>query len=256
MSDGTQTAQRRSEALGLRFSQVSKTFPDGTEAFSDITFDLHRGEFFSLVGPSGCGKSTILRVAAALLDHTAGSVERTSDSVGFVFQDPNLLPWRTVHANVELFLQLQGVPRSQRAGAVDEALELVGLSGFAGHLPHQLSGGMRMRASVARSLSLRPPVFLFDEPFGALDEITRQRLNEEVNRLFMHERFAGLFITHSIVEAVFLSTRVLVMSSRPGRITASFDVPFPFPRTEELRYELEFAALAAQVSEAMKVAHA
>ena len=239
----------------LEFTDVAKVFPDGTEAFRGVSLKLRAGDFCSLVGPSGCGKSTILRVAAGLLEPTSGQVGRRDNRVGFVFQEPTLLPWRSVQKNVELFLQLQGVPRQQRTARARAAIDLVGLEQFADHLPHQLSGGMKMRVSVARSLALSPPVFLFDEPFGALDEITRQRLNEELIRLFVHEKFAGLFVTHSIFEAVFLSTRVLVMTPRPGRIVATFDVPFPFPRTAGIRFDSAFSELASEVSASMLEAH-
>jgi NitT/TauT family transport system ATP-binding protein len=161
-----------------------------------------------------------------------------------------------VAKNVELLAELQAVPKAERRQAVAATIELVGLRGFEDKYPRQLSGGMRMRASLARSLVLNPRVFLFDEPFGALDEITRERLNSELLALFQHEGFASLFITHSITEAVYLSTRVAVMSPRPGRIVAEFDVPFGYPRTHDLRYEPEFAALAGEVSHALRESHA
>jgi NitT/TauT family transport system ATP-binding protein len=175
----------------------------------------------------------------------------TSDHLGFVFQDANLLPWRSVRRNVGLFLELQGVSADEMAPTVDAAIEMVGLTQFVDHLPRQLSGGMKMRVSLARALALNPQLFLFDEPFGALDEITRERLNEEVSSLFLRERFAGLFVTHSISEAVFMSTRVIVMSPRPGRIVASFDIPFSYPRDSELRFSPEFAACSAEISHAL-----
>jgi NitT/TauT family transport system ATP-binding protein len=228
-----------------------KAFQDGTVAFEDVDLVLHRGEFVSIVGPSGCGKSTILKVAAGLLPLSEGSMTTTSDHLGFVFQDANLLPWRSVRRNVGLFLELQGVSADEMAPTVDAAIEMVGLTQFVDHLPRQLSGGMKMRVSLARALALNPQLFLFDEPFGALDEITRERLNEEVSSLFLRERFAGLFVTHSISEAVFMSTRVIVMSPRPGRIVASFDIPFSYPRDSELRFSPEFAACSAEISHAL-----
>ncbi|MDY7105177.1 MAG: ABC transporter ATP-binding protein [Actinomycetota bacterium] len=239
----------------LRFDGVSKTFPDGTHALADISFDVRAGEFVTVVGPSGCGKSTILKLATGLIPKSSGTIELPDENVGYVFQDATLLPWRTVARNVELFCELHDVPKADRARLAAEAIELVGLSGFEKHHPKRLSGGMKMRVSLARSLTLNPGLFLFDEPFGALDEITRERLNDEVLRLFLHECFGGLFITHSINEAIFLSTRVLVMSARPGRMIAEFDVPFAYPRRPELRFEPEFAELGGQVSEALRGGH-
>jgi NitT/TauT family transport system ATP-binding protein len=235
----------------LSFRHISMTFPDGTHALEDVTFDVSKGEFVTLVGPSGCGKSTILRIAAGLLTQTSGTVEVDRERLGYVFQDATLLPWRTVAQNVALFAELHSVPPEERRRLVADAIALVGLEGFEDHYPKALSGGMRMRASLARTLTLEPPVFLFDEPFGAVDEITRSRLNEETLALFARERFAGLFVTHSIAEAVFLSTRVLVMSSRPGTIVEAFDVPFEYPRTPELRFGADFAELSGRVSHAL-----
>ena len=172
--------------------------------------------------------------------------------IGYVFQDPTLMPWRTVRGNVELLAELDGLPRDQRRRLGQQAIDLVGLTGFEHHYPKSLSGGMRMRCSLARTLTLQPPIMLFDEPFGAVDEITRERLNEETLRLFDDQRFAGLFITHSISEAVFLSSRVLVMSPRPGRIIAEIDVPFPYPRDPDLRFDPQFAAISAEVSHTLR----
>lgn len=204
------------------------------------------------MGPSGCGKSTLLRIASGLETQTQGSCAVDRDSIGYVFQDATLLPWRTVQRNIELLAELHGETKAECQRRAQEAISLVGLDGFADKYPRQLSGGMRMRASLARSLVMKPRVFLFDEPFGALDEITRERLNDELLGLFQREGFAGLFITHSIAEAVYMSTRVLVMSPRPGRITASFDIPFAYPRDHDLRYSPEFAELCGQVSHALR----
>jgi len=239
----------------LAFRDVTKTFPDGTVALSGVSFDVRQGEFVTVVGPSGCGKSTLLRIASGLEPHTGGEVDIDRDKLGYVFQDATLLQWRTVQHNVELLAELHGIPKPERRQLADAAIETVGLTGFERHYPKMLSGGMRMRVSLARSLTLKPPVFLFDEPFGALDEITRERLNEECLRLFQLEGFAGLFITHSISEAVFLSTRVLVMSARPGRIVGDFDIPFPYPRPPELRFEPAFAELSGRVSAALRGAY-
>jgi NitT/TauT family transport system ATP-binding protein len=251
------TTVERSSPLGatpdpseplLAFDGVGKTFPDGTVALDGVDLRVAPGEFVTVVGPSGCGKSTLLRIASGLDTATEGSVAVAASKIGYVFQDPTLLPWRTVQANVELLAELEGLPRAERRRLAREALELVGLSEFAGNLPHTLSGGMRMRVSLARSLTMQPEAFLFDEPFGALDEITRQRLNDELLALFATNRFAGLFVTHSVSEACFLSTRVVVLSGRPGRVLASFDVPFEYPRPPELRYSEAFGHIAGAVS--------
>lgn len=230
-------------------------FPDGTEALDNVTFSVDKGEFVTIVGPSGCGKSTLLRIASGLLKASSGDVDMDPSGIGYVFQDATLMPWRTVWRNVGLLAELHGVPKAERSRRVREAIDLVGLTGFEGHFPKALSGGMKMRASLARTLTMKPPVFLFDEPFGAVDEITRERLNEETLRLFEQERFAGLFITHSISEAVFLSTKVLVMSARPGRIVESVDVPFAYPRQPEIRFDPEFGEMSARISHALRGAH-
>ena len=240
----------------LSFSNVGMIFPDGTEALTNVTFDLAPREFVTIVGPSGCGKSTILRIASGLLQQTSGEVSVNRERLGYVFQDATLMEWRTVQGNVELLAELQGFGVKERKQKAAEAIELVGLRGFENHYPKSLSGGMKMRVSLARTLTLEPPVFLFDEPFGALDEITRERLNEETLKLFEKERFAGLFITHSISEAVFLSTRVHVMSARPGTLIATFDVPFDYPRDPDLRFEKGFRELSREVSHALLEAHA
>jgi NitT/TauT family transport system ATP-binding protein len=239
----------------LSFENVSMTFDDGTKALDNVSLSINAGEFVTVVGPSGCGKSTLLRIASNLEANTGGTCTIDRNSIGYVFQDATLMPWRTVARNVELIAELHKLPKAERNQLATEAIELVGLSGFEDKYPRQLSGGMRMRASLARSLVMKPKVFLFDEPFGALDEITRERLNDELLRLFQHEGFAGLFITHSITEAVYMSTRVLVMSARPGKIIASFDVPFSYPRNHDLRYEPEFAELCGKISHALRGAH-
>lgn len=239
----------------LEFDSVGMTFPDGTRALEDVSFTVSPGEFVTVVGPSGCGKSTLLRIASNLEKNTTGSCTVDRDSIGYVFQDATLMPWRTVIKNVELIAELHKVPKSERRELAREAIDLVGLTGFDDKYPRQLSGGMKMRASLARSLVMKPKVFLFDEPFGALDEITRERLNDELLALFQREGFAGLFITHSITEAVYMSTRVLVMSARPGRILSSYDVPFEYPRSHDLRYEPAFAELCGEISHALRGAH-
>jgi NitT/TauT family transport system ATP-binding protein len=246
---GTTTSPR------LRFEHLSMVFPDGTHAIDDVSFSVDPGEFVTVVGPSGCGKSTLLRIASGLTEHTGGVCDVNRDSIGYVFQDATLLPWRTVQKNVELNAELHGMPKAERVAKAAEAIELVNLVGHEDKYPKQLSGGMKMRCSLARSLVLNPQIFLFDEPFGALDEITRERLNDELINLLNSEKFAALFITHSIAEAVFMSTRVLVMSGRPGRILADIEVPFEYPRRPELRYEPAFAELSGRVSEHLKEAH-
>lgn len=241
-----------STAPVLSLVGVRKRFGDGTVALDGVDLTVRRGEFVTVVGPSGCGKSTLLRLASRLSGLTAGAMDVQAGKLGYVFQDATLLPWRTVRSNVELLAELDHLPRDERRRRAAEAIKLVGLSDFVRHRPRQLSGGMRMRVSLARSLTLEPDLFLFDEPFGALDEITRERLNDELISLFLARRFAALFITHSVAEAVFLSTRVLVMSPRPGRIVAEFPVPFVYPRDPSLRYTQEFSALAGQVSRSLR----
>lgn len=231
------------------------TFDEGTKALDNVSFAIEAGEFVTVVGPSGCGKSTLLRIASNLEANTGGTCAIDRNSIGYVFQDATLMPWRTVSRNVELIAELHKLPKAERLQLASEAIHLVGLDGFEDKYPRQLSGGMRMRASLARSLVMKPKVFLFDEPFGALDEITRERLNDELLRLFQHEGFAGLFITHSITEAVYMSTKVLVMSARPGKIIASFDVPFAYPRSHDLRYEPAFGELCGKISHALRGAH-
>lgn len=239
----------------LDFSNVQMQFPNGTIALEGVDLTVNRGEFVTVVGPSGCGKSTLLRIASGLEHASEGTAQVKTDRIGYVFQDATLLPWRTVEDNVELLAELNGQSKKDRKLKAQEAIDLVGLSGFEKNLPKQLSGGMRMRTSLARSLTLEPELFLFDEPFGALDEITRERLNDELLRLFVEKQFAGLFITHSVSEAVYLSTRVIVMSGRPGSIVDTFDVPFPMPRSPEIRFEAEFAKLVGEVSHALREGH-
>lgn len=232
------------QRVNMRFGRVA--------ALESFDMDVARGEFVALVGPSGCGKSTVLRLASGLIDVTAGTIERATDNVGYVFQDATLMPWRTVRGNVELLGELEGMERAERRRKGDEVLELVRLTEFADHFPLALSGGMKMRASLARSLLLDPDLFLFDEPFGALDQISRARLNEELMALYGAKRFSSVFVTHSVDEATFLATRVLVMCARPGRVVAEFGVPFGYPRDPSIRYQPEFSKLAGEIAEALK----
>jgi NitT/TauT family transport system ATP-binding protein len=235
-------------AAALEFTGVGKRFSTGTLATTGIDLRIERGEFVAVVGPSGCGKSTLLRMAAGLSRPTAGRVDVAPGGVGYVFQDATLLPWRSVNRNVALPAELKQLPKSERQRRVAAAVELVGLTGFERHLPRMLSGGMRMRVSLARALLLEPDLCLFDEPFGALDELTRERLNDELLRLYTTRRFTGVFVTHSVTEAVFLASRVVLMSPRPGRILADVPVPFGYPRHRDLRFTPEFTALTALVS--------
>ncbi|RSM46416.1 ABC transporter ATP-binding protein [Amycolatopsis balhimycina DSM 5908] len=239
----------------LDFRDVDLVFPDGTAALDGVDLTVDRGEFVSIVGPSGCGKSTLLRIASGLESASGGAADVSTSRIGYVFQDATLLPWRSVQGNVELLAELNRAAKVDRTAKAAAAIGLVGLNGFEKHLPKQLSGGMKMRVSLARSLTLDPELFLFDEPFGALDEITRERLNDELLRLFTEQRFAGLFVTHSVSEAVYLSTKVVVMSGRPGSIVARFDVPFPMPRDPDIRFTPEFAELVGDVSHALRKGH-
>ena len=236
----------------ISLARVDKRFPDGTEALAGIDLSVAPGQFVSVVGPSGCGKSTMLRIAAGLTQPTDGSVSVPTDQIAYVFQDPTLLPWRSVLANVELLGELCGLPKRERRRRADAAIRLVGLDGAARKGPRELSGGMRMRVSLARSLTLQPELFLLDEPFGTLDEITRQRLNDELLQLFMSQRFAALFVTHSVTEAVYLSTQVIALTARPGRVLDRFEVPFDYPRAPELRFDPEFTRVAARVSACLR----
>jgi NitT/TauT family transport system ATP-binding protein len=225
-------------------------------ALADVDLSVGAGEFVSVVGPSGCGKSTLLRLAAGLSRPTAGEIALRSDRIAYVFQDPTLLPWRSALANVELVGELHRLSKTERRDKARAALATVGLGEFENQLPAQLSGGMRMRVSLARGLVLEPDIFFFDEPFGALDEITRLRMQEELQRLLNTATFSALFITHSVSEAVYLSNRVVVMSARPGRILHEVAIPFDYPRPAELRYQAEFGQLAGEVSAALLEGHA
>jgi NitT/TauT family transport system ATP-binding protein len=236
----------------LAFEHVSKTFPDGTRALDDVTVEVEPGEMVAIVGPSGCGKSTLLRLASHLTDPSSGQIHVGPGNLGYVFQDATLLPWRTVQTNVELLAELSGIGKKERRTRAAQAIALTGLSGFENHRPRALSGGMRMRVSLARSLTMHPNIFLFDEPFGALDEITREHLGGELLNLFERERFSGLFVTHSVSEAAFLATRVVVMSPRPGRVVNEIRIPFAYPRAPELRFDPEFAAVAGQISASLR----
>ena len=241
---------------------VSKRF-EGTDvvALQDIDLEVGKGEFLSLIGPSGCGKSTLLRIVGDLIKPSEGRVvvnrkpaqqARADRDYGIVFQDAVLFDWRTVEKNIALPLELVGWDRRRRADRVRDLLELVELSGFERHHPWQLSGGMQQRVAIARALSFEPPLLLMDEPFGALDEMTRERMNLELLRIWQQTRSTVVFVTHSIAEAVFLSTRVAVMSPRPGRITGIVDVDLPQPRGVETREQPRFAELVREVRRTLR----
>jgi NitT/TauT family transport system ATP-binding protein len=248
----------------VEITSVSKEFKGGTVALRDIDLAIEQGEFISLIGPSGCGKSTLLRIVGDLIEPSAGAVTvngktarqaRRDHDYGIVFQDAVLYNWRTVAKNVALPLELAKWDRDRRAKRVEEMLELVELQGFGDHHPWQLSGGMQQRVSIARALSFDPALLLMDEPFGALDEMTRERLNAELLRIWQASGSTVVFVTHSIAEAVFLSTRVIVMSARPGRISKVIPIDLPQPRTQATREEPRFFELATQVREALHGVH-
>jgi NitT/TauT family transport system ATP-binding protein len=241
---------------------VAKEFGRGqVQALTGIDLDIRPGEFVSLIGPSGCGKSTLLRIVGDLIQPSAGEVvvngkrahqARVDRDYGIVFQDAVLFDWRTVEKNISLPLEMMRWDRRRRAERVRELVELVELKGFEGHHPWQLSGGMQQRVSIARALSFDPSLLLMDEPFGALDEMTRERLNLELLRIWERSGSTVVFVTHSIAEAVFLSTRVVVMSARPGRIVGIVDVDLPQPRTTETREEPRFAELIRDVRQLLR----
>ena len=230
---------------------VGLTYPDGTHALTNTSVSVAAGEFVSIVGPSGCGKSTLLRLASGLIPPTSGNIARTG-TVQFVFQDSTLLPWRSVRRNISLNLELQKIEKTEIADRTNSALALVGLLDSAEKLPRQLSGGMKMRTSLARSLVCDPDMYLFDEPFAALDEFSRERLNIELRTMLSTRNAASLFVTHSIAEAVFLSHRVLVMSPCPGTIVQEFAIPFGPDRQQDLRYSPEFARLSGEIAQSLR----
>ena len=239
--------------LMARLEKVGKTFPNGVEALRDVDMEISRGEFLSLLGPSGCGKSTILRLLSGLAGPSLGFVNwlSTEHDLGFVFQEPTLMPWATVSDNVWLPLRLQGLSRSAARPKVEEALAKVGLSGFERSYPRELSGGMKMRVSIARALVTRPALLLMDEPFAALDEITRMKLNDDLLALKHELNATVVFVTHSVYESVYLSDRIVVMAPRPGRVVAEIAVPAPPPRDEEFRLRLEYAEICRETSQAL-----
>lgn len=244
------------ETVGL-----GRSFADGTQALADVALTVRQGGFVAIVGPSGCGKTTLLRIIAGLEAATAGNLSWNpqppkAGDIGFVFQEPTLLPWASVWDNIYLPLRLAGRTRKDAAGSVDDAIRLVGLDGFAAALPRQLSGGMKMRVSVARALATRPRLLLMDEPFAALDEITRFRLNDDLLRIWAASGATVVFITHSVFEAAYLAERVVVLSPRPGRVVADIEVNLPFPRTADLRTDAAYGAICRTIAARLAEAHA
>jgi len=248
----------------VRIAGVSKQFGNGTLAVRDVNLDLAQGEFVSLLGPSGCGKSTLLRMVAGLGAPSAGSIDwptttydsagRPERDLGFVFQDPTLMPWATAIANVMMPLVLKSMRKAEAEARAAEMLALVGLKGFEKAYPRELSGGMKMRVSIARALVTRPRILLMDEPFAALDEITRHRLNDDLLSLWWQNRFTAVFVTHSVFESVYLSQRIVVMAARPGRVMADLEVDAPYPRDDLFRTSAEYAHLCRVASETLKKA--
>ena len=246
----------------IALTGVTKRYGAGALALQDISMQVERGEFVTLLGPSGCGKSTLLRLVSGLSHSTSGSIQvngMTPDNarqlMSFIFQDPTLMPWRTVEQNVGLSLELEHAARALRTERVAAMLHLVGLTHFARCYPRELSGGMKMRASIARALVSRPRILLLDEPFAALDEMTRDRMNEELLRLYEEQQWTVLFVTHSVAEAVFLSSRVVILSPHPGRIAHDVPIGLPWPRTAMLRDSPAFEQTITGVSRLLRGVH-
>lgn len=246
----------------VNMDNVSKVYPNGKIAVQNVSLDIHQGEFISFVGPSGCGKSTIFNMISGIIDHSTGNLEilgttprlaqQQSTDVSFVFQEPTLLPWRSVLDNVMLPLEFRNFTKKEKNEKARHILDMVGLSDYTKALPRELSGGMKMRVSIARALVAKPKLLLMDEPFGALDEITRQNLQSELLRIWETEKMTVLFITHNVFEAVYLSTKIAVMTPSPGKIESIVEVPLPFPRKEDFRTSHDFSDIAAKVSRDLK----
>jgi NitT/TauT family transport system ATP-binding protein len=244
----------------VEFMEVTKSYKDRM-VLDTTNLRVAKGEFVTLIGPSGCGKSTVLKLISGLTMPSSGRVgvaglspKDARQTISYIFQDPTLLPWRPVRQNVGLGLELDGVSRAQRMEKTSRLLQLVGLEPVASAYPRELSGGMKMRVSIARALATRPQLLLMDEPFAALDEMARDRLNEELLRLRDEQNWTAVFVTHSVAEAVFLSTRIVVLAPNPGRIHAELSVGLPFPRTAVLRETPQFEALVGQVSHSLREA--
>jgi NitT/TauT family transport system ATP-binding protein len=245
----------------VSLKDVGKVFANGVVALHQASFDIGEREFVSLLGPSGCGKSTALRIIAGLTEPSEGEViwrdrpaHEKAGEIGFVFQEPTLMPWASVAGNVHLPLKLAGVDRATALPRIREALDRVGLAAFENAYPRELSGGMKMRVSIARALATAPKLLLMDEPFAALDEITRFRLNNDLLTLWQAMQQTAIFVTHSVFESVYLSSRILVMTQRPGRVFADIAIDAPYPRNEAFRTSPEYAALCRKVSEALVAA--
>ncbi len=258
------SAKDSNAAAIVSVRDVSMVFPNGTVALKDANLEIAQGEFISLIGPSGCGKTTLLRLLADLIQPSSGTIRiggkspeeaRKARAYGYVFQAPTLMEWRNVLSNVMLPLEVMNFPVQERRARAERMLALVGLEKFARHYPWQLSGGMQQRVSIARALAFDPQLLFMDEPFGALDEITRENLNLELLRLWRETGKTIIFVTHSIPEAVFLSTRIVVMTPRPGKIETVIPVDLPQPRTFETRETTRFFELATAVREALRKGH-
>jgi NitT/TauT family transport system ATP-binding protein len=248
-----------SDTTAVSFAAVTKVYDNGVSALGPLDLDVKRGEFVSLLGPSGCGKSTALRLIAGLTAPSSGTVSvshraseaRAGHSIGFVFQEPTLMPWASVRDNVRLPLRLAHVPAAETDQRIGEALAQVGLAEFTDAYPRELSGVMKMRVSLARALVTNPDILLMDEPFAALDEITRFRLNNDLLELWRKLHMTIIFVTHSVFESVYLSQRVIAMSQRPGRINAEFRIDTSEPRVEDFRMSADYAAYCREVSKAL-----
>ena len=248
-----------SDDINIKLNHVGMTYSDGskeTRALSDVTLDIHKGEFISLLGPSGCGKSTLLRIIANLLENTDGEVivegmspkeARLARKYAMVFQSPVLYEWRTIRKNIELPLEIMKVNKVDRMETSKMMLDLVGLSKFANHYPHELSGGMQQRVGIARAFAVKPEILLMDEPFSALDEFTKEKLHVDLLNIWRKTNKTIIFVTHNIQEAVFLSSRICVLSPHPGRLSAVIDVNLPRPRTMEMKNTQAFTDLVAKV---------
>ncbi|ADU67743.1 ABC transporter ATP-binding protein [Pantoea sp. At-9b] len=256
MSNDAQPVPLHAAPPAIEVLSAEKIYPNGTRALLPVDLTIRQGEFVSLLGPSGCGKSTLLKMIAGLIEPSDGKLmlfrrdrrEKQRDlPLSFVFQEATLMPWSSVHKNVRLPLDLAGVPRAEADTRVREILELVGLGQFGHVLPRELSGGMQMRVSIARGLVTRPKVLLMDEPFGALDEITRNKLDSDLLQLWQEQKLTVVFVTHSIQEAVFLSQRVIMMAARPGRVVDDISIDAPFPRDDEFRVSQQFTQYAQQL---------
>lgn len=243
----------------LNLNAVRKNFDGSRDVLKSLSLEIHEGDFIGLIGPSGCGKSTILKLIADLISPTSGSIDFAeadlAEHLAYVFQDATLLPWKTVRDNVALPLQIQGIDQDTRYESANRFIDLVGLNHAADLYPRELSGGMKMRVSIARALCTEPRLLLLDEPFGALDEMTRDELNEELLRLREAEGWTAMFVTHSVAEAVFLSSRVVVLKPNPGEIAEIVDIPLPYPRTPETREDPLFTELVVKVTKALRSVH-